>query len=369
MKQCIFMVWCARKKEKKMSKSDPATCIDPLESIQEYGTDALRLGLLIGTGPGQDLRLYPEKLESCRRFVNKIWNAGRYIQMTIQPETSIHSPQKVNAEIAQWLLHQLNLLVIEVQRLLENYRLSDAIDQLRSFFWGELCDWYLEMDKRPQRTAEDDQILVYAYMTLLRLLHPFIPFVTEALWSEFQPAQPLIVSEWPREVKEHQFKLSATRISLVKEAVTKIRTLREKAGISMGQQIAASLVSLTHADLFQEHKELIIRLARLSKLQIEASTPKMDDKNALSIYFEEGLATIDASAVDWRKEIASLQKQLNKEQDFLAKSENKLENSHFLQKAPKKVIFALKEKVTSTQKTISALSQQMEELQKYESAS
>ena len=118
------MDWFRTRDGKKMSKSDPLTCIDPLESIRDYGTDALRLALIQGTGPGQDLRLYPEKLESCRRFANKVWNAGRYILMNIPSGTSLDPPQNVQNEAARWLLHELDLLIGKTRQGLEAFRLS-----------------------------------------------------------------------------------------------------------------------------------------------------------------------------------------------------------------------------------------------------
>ena len=117
-----------------MSKSEPETVIDPLDSIEKYGADALRIALVSGTGPGQDLRLYPEKLESSRRFANKIWNAGRYIMMTVPDETPITAPKTINSELAKWLLHGLNNLIQDTQARLESHRLSDVADNLKSSF-------------------------------------------------------------------------------------------------------------------------------------------------------------------------------------------------------------------------------------------
>jgi valyl-tRNA synthetase len=363
--ETVYLHGLVRTKEgKKMSKSDPATCIDPLESIAEYGTDALRLALLVGTGPGQDLRLYPEKLEACRRFANKLWNAGRYILINISPDTPITPPQQVQGEISQWLLHQLNEIIADTQRLLEQYRLSDVIDQLRNFFWSEFCDWFLEMDKKPERTPLDDQVLAYSFTTMLRLLHPFVPFVTEALWREFQQPKLLIGSEWPAPVVAHQFPESNARIGYVKEAITRIRSLREKARLGMDRQIPATLESLNHAEVLETHREMIVRLARLTELTIVRQEPAVGGSEAaLSAYFDETLATIDAGGVDWSEEIASLKKRRDKEQDFVTKSAKKLSNEGFLAKAPADVVQELRDKVAASEKTIAALEQQIADLE------
>ncbi|MCH2288856.1 MAG: valine--tRNA ligase [SAR324 cluster bacterium] len=346
---------------KKMSKSDPLTCIDPLESIRDYGTDALRLALIQGTGPGQDLRLYPEKLESCRRFANKVWNAGRYILMNIPSGTSLDPPQNVQNEAARWLLHELDLLIGKTRQGLEAFRLSEVIDNLRSFFWGTFCDWYLEMDKRPDRNEEDNRVLAYALSTQLKLLHPYVPFVTEALWENLGQDKMLAKAPWP-ESQGYDFGESHQKIQLVCESVSQLRTLREKARLGLNQKVDASIDSEPHAEVFEIHSGLIKRLARISELKIR-KVPATPSGEALSSYFQDSLVSINANALDFSQEISNLQKQLNQENQFLTKSRNKLQNPGFLNNAPDQVVLELREKVDSTEKTIDALKKQVIELE------
>ena len=346
---------------KKMSKSDPLTCIDPLESIRDYGTDALRLALIQGTGPGQDLRLYPEKLESCRRFANKVWNAGRYILMNIQSGTSLDPPQNVQNEAARWLLHELDLLIGKTRQGLEAFRLSEVIDNLRSFFRGTFCDWYLEMDKRPDRNEEDNRVLAYALSTQLKLLHPYVPFVTEALWENLGQDKMLAKAPWP-ESQGYDFGESHQNIQLVCESVSQLRTLREKARLGLNQKVDAGINSEPHAEVFEIHSGLIKRLARISELKIR-KVPATPSGEALSSYFQDSLVSINANALDFSQEISNLQKQLNQENQFLTKSRNKLENPGFLNNAPDQVVLELREKVDSTEKTIDALKKQVIELE------
>ncbi|MGK5095496.1 valine--tRNA ligase [Deltaproteobacteria bacterium TL4] len=358
----VYLHGMVRTREgKKMSKSDPEHCIDPLESIDQYGTDALRLALVSGTAPGMDLKLYPEKLESCKRFVNKLWNAGRYILITIPPDTPSSVPQKVQSPYAQWMLHRLNQLTESVQGSLIQFRLSDVIENLRQFFWGDFCDWYLEMDKKPERNAEDNQVLCYAYTTLLKLMHPYIPFVTEALWEHFQTKEMLIKAAWPKPCEEHHFPEAEAQISLIQEAITQIRALRDKANIGLNQKVEASIDSVTHVALFQEHQALMIRLARLSNLVTRNQEPNANNE-ALSSYFSDTLVQINASAVDWTQELENLGKKLNNEEAFVLKSIKKLENPNFINNAPTPVIAELKGKIETSQKTIDALKQQIDEL-------
>ena len=346
---------------KKMSKSDPLTCIDPLESIRDYGTDALRLALIQGTGPGQDLRLYPEKLESCRRFANKVWNAGRYILMNIPSGTSLDPPQNVQNEAARWLLHELDLLIEKTRQGLEAFRLSEVIDNLRSFFWGTFCDWYLEMDKRPDRNEEDNRVLAYALSTQLKLLHPYVPFVTEALWENLEQDKMLAKAPWP-ESQGYDFGESHQKIQLVCESVSQLRTLREKARLGLNQKVDAGIDSEPYAEVFEIHSGLIKRLARISELKIR-KVPATPSGEALSSYFQDSLVSINANALDFSQEISNLQKQLNQENQFLTKSRNKLENPGFLNNAPDQVVLELREKVDSTEKTIDALKKQVIELE------
>ena len=347
---------------KKMSKSDPKSVIDPLDSIEKYGADALRIALISGTGPGQDLRLYPEKMESSRRFTNKIWNAGRYILMTIPEGTPINAPKTVNSDLAKWLLHGLNNLIQDTQSRLESHRLSDVADNLKSFFWRDFCDWYLEMDKNPNRTNEDNQVIAFAFTTLIKMLHLYVPFVTEALWREFHQPKMLAFSEWPQPLT-FQFKEAYERIEIVKESISQIRALREKANIGLEIKITAALNSKANAFLFKNHQNLIIRLARLKELNISEKEPDTA-KDLFGSYFQDTFATIDANFVDWKKEIQILDKKIRSESAFLEKSRNKLDNPGFHSNAPEKVVSDLSKKVIDTEKTLKALKQQVSDLEK-----
>jgi len=359
----VYLHGLVRTKEgKKMSKSDPLTCIDPLESIADYGADALRLALISGSAPGMDSRLYAEKLESHRRFVNKVWNAGRYVMMTLPENIKFVIPTKVHSKISQWFLHRLNQKIESIHQDFDKFRLADVASHLRALFWGDFCDWYLEMVKSENRSHEDDIVLFYAYTTLLKLLHPFIPFITEALWEKCNFSQMLILADLPTPLQAHDFSASEKQISVVQEAITQIRMLREKANLGLHLKINAKLESEIYADLFEEQKEMIMRLARLAHLEVSPMQPTRS-QSALSRYFEETRLEIEATAIDLSQEISSLQKKLQKEQQFLMKSNQKLQNQGFLKKAPSHVIDQLKDKVESTVKMVEQLEQQIKEMQ------
>jgi len=218
------------------------------------------------------------------------------------------------------------------------------------------------MDKNQERTDEDNQVLAYAFTTLLKLLHPYVPFVTEALWGKFQQSKMLVVSDWPQ-TNQYCFPESYRRIELVKETISQIRILREKAKIGLDKKVAATLDSSKNSELFRKHQKLIIRLARLSKLQINKKTPDPASET-LGVYFRDTLASIEASAVDWKKEIEALEKKQKAESFFVKKSRKKLDNPSFLKKAPVQVVSELREKVISAEKTLLALKQQILEFEK-----
>ena len=194
------------------------------------------------------------------------------------------------------------------------------------------------------------------------MLHPYVPFVTEALWREFKQPKMLAVSEWPQPLS-YKFKVSHQRIEIVKESISQIRALREKANIGLEKKIPATLFSKANASIFMEHQNLIIRLARLKELKISKKEPDVA-KELFGAYFHETFASIDATFVNWKKEIQILQKKFKSESDFVEKSRNKLDNHEFQSNAPEKVVTDLKKKVIDTEKTLKALKQQLNDLKK-----
>ena len=350
------------KDNKKMSKSDPETCLDPLESIKQYGADAFRLALIVGTAPGMDSKLFPEKIESCKRLTNKIWNAGRYVLMTLETIDTT-PPTQVNDLISRWILSKLNTLIADVNQHLEKFRLAETIEILRGFLWGEFCDWYLEMSKKPKRTAEDDHVLVYVYTSLLKLFHPYVPFVTEALWQYFEQKQDLVNSDFPQVIKEFDFAADEAQISLIKEVISQIRMLRDKAKLGLNLKIAAKVASMQHTDLLDQYADTIKKLARLESLEILKSDQKIE--GGLTTSFQGGHVSIENQVANFEEELKNLEKKLAKEQAFIQKSKVKLSNQGFLSKAPQMVIEELQQKVNIAHHQIKQFQEQIHQLQSH----
>ena len=336
----------------KMSKSHPETMIDPLDIIPKYGADALRLSMIVGQSPGNDSRLFEEKIGGYRNFVNKLWNASRFVLMQceeakIDPKShfNIHYPDLSLADKA--VLSVLQDLITEVTGGLDKYRLSEVGEKLYSFVWDYFCDWYLELSKG----ETNPEVLVHVLRTIVRLLHPYCPFVTEELWKSIAPGDEMLIKEkWPEVVEGLQNKESADQLQIIIDVITSIRSMRADQQIEQGKKVNA-FVHTKHTDLLESQRAHIERLGRLESLQIDdkpvkhensASTFLRDSEVHLSL---EGLIDIEAEKEKLTKGKESVTK-------FLQGIEKKLSNKEFTDNAPEEVIALEKEKLESNQEKL-----------------
>ena len=244
---------------KKMSKSDPATCIDPLDMIEKYGADALRMSMVIGNSPGNDMRLYEEKIMGYRNFTNKLWNASRFV-IGIFEEKGIKEAPELDlnnlSDTDEWILSKLNTTITACDEALTNYRISEAGQILYDFLWSDFCDWCLELSKGEK---QNPAVLYHILKTILALLHPIIPFVTEQIWSELPGTSGMLIGEaYPTPMKE-DFK--GDSIETVIEIVSAIRRMRAENKIEPARKIPVTLYG--RKDL-EANKDDIMRLARVS---------------------------------------------------------------------------------------------------------
>ncbi len=320
----------------KMSKSRPKTCINPLDMIQKYGTDAVRLSLIVGNTPGNDMRLYEEKIAGYRNFVNKIWNASRFALLNVD-NPSINTDKinkKVKSRADKWILTKLNILIKEVDTDIGNYRFSDAANKIYDFTWLKYCDWYLEITKGEHLNQE---VLLYVLKNLLKLLHPFTPFVTEAIWSHLDQKQLLINENWPYPNTKNNFSKEASEMELVHEIITAIRSIRAEKNVAPSQKIDAIIYGNIWTKVLENKKEPIIRLGRLKSLRIQTEGPKIKNSiwkyvNGIDIYLPI------ANLFDLEKEKARLIKSLTETETRISGIKKKLANKSFLQKAPQTVV-------------------------------
>ncbi len=342
----------------KMSKSKPETAIDPLEIIPKYGADALRLSMIVGQSPGNDSRLYEEKIEGYRNFVNKLWNASRFVLM--QCEAAGVDPSSVSdaepASVADRALHdELANLIAAVTSNVSEYRLSEAGEMLYASVWNFFCDWYLELSKG----EPNPKLLVHTMRHYLRLLHPYCPFVTEELWAHFKPkdAGMLIQEPWPADYAP-QFKKEASQLQTIIEVITAIRKLRSDQDVEVAKQVSVVIVTKAHKDLLQSQAEHIRRMGKVSELTFGA---KPDDAAAAFLDGIEVYLPL-AGLVDKEKEKATLTKEKENLERFAKGIEAKLGNEQFVSKAPPALIEEQKQKLAEAQDKLAKIDERLKAL-------
>ncbi len=331
---------------RKMSKS-LGNGIDPLEVIDRYGADALRLTLITGNAPGNDMRFSYDKVEASRNFANKIWNASRFIMMNM-PEEGLKAQKPQLLPVDKWILSKLNTLVKEVTDNMESFELGIAVQKVYDFIWDEFCDWYIEMVKPRLYNSDDQEGTEAALWTLstvlidaLKLLHPYMPFITEEIFCTLQSEEEsIMISDWPRYQEERNFPKEEKDIEIIKEAVRGIRNVRTEMNVAPGRKAQVFVVSgnETVIDAFTEGKLFFASLAGASDVAIRR------DKTGIA---EDAVSVVTAGAtlyipfaelVDLNQERERLEKEEKRLVGELARVNGMLGNERFLSKAPQEKI-------------------------------
>lgn len=345
---------------RKMSKS-LGNIIDPLDMIAKYGADATRLSLVIGSTPGNDVKLSEEKVAGFRNFTNKLWNISRFVMTTIGDQTERQNIAPKPVTLAdRWILARYHATVNDVRTKLEHKEYSAAGDLLREFTWTSFADWYLEIAKiqRAQHTESTDAMLHYVLSGIICLWHPFMPYVTEVIWKELGNTQLLMIESYPEgaEVEE-----GAEAFQVVQELIVALRALRADYKVEPAKEIAATIVAPTQLDVLKQCEAVIRRLARVSDLTLAADAPK-----------PEGSASVVAAGctvhvplaglVDVQKERARLSSEEEATKRYIASTQAKLENKEFTSKAPEHVVADMRAKLTEAQTKLAALNEQLSAL-------
>ena len=357
-------------KGRKMSKS-LGNGIDPLEMIDQYGCDALRMNMVTGNSPGNDMRFYVERTEAMRNFANKLWNASRYVLMNLGPDAKNALPSLEKLEIAdKWVLSKLNTLICEVTENLEKYELGVAVQKVYDFIWDTYCDWYIELTKArlysddPSRKETALSVLVYVLDQTLRLLHPFMPFITEEIWQSIpHEGDALIVASWPQYRKDLEFKTEQSHMESVMNAIRSIRNRRAEMNVPPSKK-AALYICAQHREVFQEGIGFMQRLAYADDVVLLDSEPENIDGMVCCTTADAKLYIPMGQLVDVEKEIARIEKELDKAQKNLASIRGKLSNERFVSRAPEAVVNAEKEKAETAQKLIAQLTESLNALKK-----
>ena len=327
---------------RKMSKS-LGNGIDPLEIIDKYGADALRFTLATGNSPGNDMRFSDERVEASRNFANKIWNAARFILMNLpENEPAPYIPQALAIE-DKWILSQYNTLVSGVTDSLEKFELGMAVQKLYDFIWDVFCDWYIEIAKIRLNGDDEDKkataraVLVYVMSNTLKLLHPFMPFITEEIWQTLpHTGESIMISDWPKADSALNFAAEEAEMSRIMTAIKAVRNRRAEMNVAPSKK-AKIFIETAYADTFSKGTVFFQRLASASEVEVAAHFDDMD--SAVSIITESARLYIPMDElVDFKAELARLNKEkagVQKELDFV---NNKLNNENFVNKAPAAVV-------------------------------
>ncbi len=326
---------------RKMSKS-LGNGIDPLEIIDQYGADALRFSLATGNSPGNDMRFLPEKIEASRNFANKLWNANRFILMNLdEDEPAPHIPENLATE-DKWILSQFNSLVKAVTNSLENYELGIAVQNLYDFIWDVFCDWYIEIAKirlngdneEGKKTAK--AVLVYVMSNTLKLLHPFMPFITEEIWLALpHDGESIMISDWCKYDEALNFSVEEEAMERVMTAIKAVRNRRAEMNVPPSKK-AKLYIATKYTEDFTNGSVFMNRLASASEVEIG---DEFEIEGSVSVITESAKIYIPLNElVDFEAEKARLQKELDAAKKDLEFVENKLNNPGFMAKAPEKVV-------------------------------
>ncbi|MBQ3541796.1 MAG: valine--tRNA ligase [Oscillospiraceae bacterium] len=357
-------------KGRKMSKS-LGNGIDPLEMIEKYGCDALRMNMVTGNSPGNDMRFYVERCEAMRNFANKLWNASRYVMMNLDEGAVNKLPEIGSLEIAdKWVLSKLNTLISEVTENMDKYELGVAIQKIYDYIWDTYCDWYIELTKS-RLYAEDAkrrqtaiQVLVYVLDQVLRLLHPFMPFITEEIWQSIpHEGEALIVAKWPVYQEELAFTSEENQMESVMNAIRAIRNRRTEMNVPPSKK-AALYVYASNAQIFKEGEGFLQRLAYADAVSLLSAEPENLEGMVTITTPDAKLYIPLGQLVDVEKEIARIEKELESNRKFLASLEAKLNNEKFVSRAPEAVVNAEREKAQKTRDLITQLEQSEKAMRK-----
>jgi valyl-tRNA synthetase len=356
-------------KGRKMSKS-LGNGIDPLEMAEKYGTDALRMNMISSNSPGNDMRFYVERCEAMRNFANKIWNASRYVMMNMTiEENKLPDLDKLEME-DKWILSKLNALIPDVTENLDKYELGIAAQKLYDFIWDSYCDWYIELTK-PRLYAEDEsskqvaqQVLVYVLDQVLKLLHPFMPFITEEIWQALpHEGESIMIAKWPEADERLHFPAEEEELETVMDAIRAVRNRRAEMNVPPSKKSTLYVVT-EHQKAFRDGQAFITKLAYAEELFVSDTAPEGHEDMVLAVTADAKLYMPMEQLVDFEKELARIAKEQANAEKNLQRIEAKLSNQGFLAKAPEAVVNSEKEKAEQLRKLLSQLEQSAARLKK-----
>ncbi len=356
---------------RKMSKS-LGNGVDPLEVIDKFGADTLRFTLVTGQAPGNDMRFRQENVEASRNFANKIWNASRFVLMNLG-DFSGEKPEREGLTLADaWILHRYNETVEAVTEQLEKYELGEAARLIYDFLWSDFCDWYIELAKGPLYTSEGEAarrtraVLSYCLENTLRLLHPFMPFLTEEIWQQLPTeGEALIRADWPQAEEEFKNRAAALEMSFVQDVIRSIRNLRSEMQIPPRKRIEAhvKVTEDTHLGMLQQGREYINNLAGVETLVLGGEELAKPPRSLTSVVGGGEVYLPLEGVLNIAQESARLQKELANIKAEVFRCQQKLRNDGFLKKAPPQIVEEEKQKLQGYRNKQDRLESHLRELE------
>ena len=352
---------------RKMSKS-LGNGIDPLEIVEKYGADALRYNLITGNSPGNDMRFYVEKCEAMRNFCNKLWNASRFVMMNLTIERN-ELPEQLEIE-DKWILSKLNDVVKEVCENMDSYELGVAAGKIYDFIWDSYCDWYIELTK-PRLNGTDEaskiaaqKVLLYVLTEILKLVHPFMPFITEEIWQALpHEGEALMVERYPSFRAELSFPEAEQNFEMVMTAIKAVRARRSEMNVPPSRK-AHLIIATDRGAAFEAGVSYIQKLAYASEVSVTAAAPA-ETAGMVSVVTDNARMFMPmAELVDLEKEKARIEKELQNAEKQLAGQIGKLSNQNFVTRAPEAVVNAEREKKAKLEALIENLKLSLENLGK-----
>ena len=343
---------------RKMSKS-LGNGIDPIEMVEKFGADALRFNLITGNSPGNDMRFYVERCEAMRNFANKLWNASRFVMMNLTIEEN-RLPDCLELE-DRWVLSKLNDLCREISDNFDKYELGVAATKIYDFIWDTFCDWYIELTK-PRLNGEDadaavrtQQVLLYVLTEILKLLHPFMPFITEEIYQALpHEGEALMIQAYPEFSEDRCWPEDETAFEMIMNAVRAVRSRRAEMNVPPSKKPSLTIVT-DRADVFEQGRVYLSKLAYAGDVEITAAAPA-DTQGMVGVVTDDARLYMPmAELVDLDKERERIEKELDKARDNLKRIEGKLANEKFVANAPAAVVDAERERAAKARTLIDNL--------------